>query len=80
MNLRPLGTQCVVQLIPSETTTTLWTPGEPTLAGQATVTQCGPEVREVRVGETVVVTTGMGMDLGDGRLLVPESAILGKIA
>lgn len=43
---------------------------------RATVEAVGDEVRDVRVGQQVIVSRLQGIEVGDGRVLVPESAVL----
>lgn len=42
----------------------------------ARVVAVGPEVRDVRVGAKVVISRLQGIEIGDGQLLLPESAVL----
>ena len=47
-------------------------------AKQATVEAIGPEVRDVRVGDVVIINAVAGMAVGDS-LLVPETAVVGTL-
>lgn len=44
----------------------------------AVVCAVGPDVREVSVGERVVVSRLQGLDV-DGKVLLPEAAVLAKV-
>ena len=51
---------------------------EPSLVRTATVAACGPEVRDLAPGMTVLINTAAATQL-DGYLLVAEPTILGTL-
>lgn len=77
--LDPLQDRVLVRLRPlPEKTGSIIRVGRNEIARQADVLRVGPEVREVRVGQGVVVNPLAGQLVGDD-LLLPEDSILGWI-
>lgn len=79
MSVRPLRDRVLVQLAASDAPTAgliqvARLSKQPSM--RATVLSVGPEVREVDVGDAVVVSRLQGVEIGDGAVLLPESAVL----
>ena len=45
----------------------------------AIVEATGPEVRDVQVGQRVLISRLQGVAVGDGRLILPEGAVLATL-
>ena len=54
----------------------IFLPNERQSAREAEVMAIGPEVRDCKVGQTVLVGALVGQEVGD-ELVIPESAVLG---
>lgn len=79
MTIIPLRNLLLVRLKPEETQKgSLIVIRDPRLARPAEVLAVGPEVRDVKVGDTAVVNSISATLIGDA-LLVPETAVLGTL-
>lgn len=75
--LVPLGSRVLVRLRPMKSKSALiYLPNERQSAREADVIAIGPEVRDISVGQVVVVNALSGQSVGD-ELILPESAVLG---
>lgn len=75
--LEPLGARILVRLKPLKSKSqVIVLPDERQTAREADVLAIGPEVRDVSVGQTVIVNSLAGQQVAD-EIIMPESAVLG---
>ena len=79
MILHPLHNYLVVRLLPLHTRSKmLIVPAAEETARQAVIEEIGPEVRDARVGETIVISVLAGTKVGE-QLVIPETSILAHV-
>ena len=78
MTIIPLRNLVLVQLQPDTKKGPLIMVADNRTAKPATVVAVGPEVRDVKVGQTAIVNIVTGTVIG-AHLLVPETAVLGVV-
>lgn len=79
--IRPLGTYLLLRYLPETTPPGLIqrvTSSSPA-ARKAVIEAVGPDVLDHQPGQTVVVSTLVGVTLGDGQVLAEETAVLADV-
>ena len=77
--LIPLGARLLIRPRPyAEKVGSLFVPNRREYAIEAEVLSIGDEVRDIQVGDIVLVPAAVGQDVGGDRL-VPESSVLGTV-
>ena len=76
MNLQPLGARVLVELLPEQArSSVLVVFAAPSRAQPAKIVAIGPEVRDCKVGDRVLVSRLAGQEVGD-KVLMPEASVL----
>ena len=79
VSLQPLQGRILVSLRPlPERTGSIYRVSRQEYAREADVLAVGPEVRDVKVGDVVLVSALAGQQVGENQM-VPESAVLGFV-
>ena len=79
VKLEPLGARILVRLRPMKAISTLIiVPDQRSTCREADVVAIGPEVRDISVGDVVIVNALSGQAVGD-EVILPESAVLGFV-
>lgn len=77
VTLKPLGNRILLRIRPfPEKVGLIYTPSRREYSATADVLDVGPEVRDVKAGDVIIVPVLVGQEVGEDRL-VPEDSVLG---
>lgn len=82
LRIEPLRDLLVVRPLPHAPRSTVLSVVEPArTSSHAMVVACGPEVRDLAVGQRIVMSTlqGVSIDLGEPLILLRAGAVLGVV-